>query len=90
MITGATGGLGRVVSHAFVQAGTRLVLVGRTLEKLVELEQELNSSPDKILSYPANLTQPNAVASLKEAVWQSLVRWTSCYTLWVDGWVANP
>jgi NAD(P)-dependent dehydrogenase (short-subunit alcohol dehydrogenase family) len=50
LITGATGGLGRVVARAFASDGARLVLVGRDQARLdilgAELAAALRSMPD--------------------------------------------
>ena len=42
-ITGATSGFGRACARVFAAAGWNLILVARTREKLLELQQELNS-----------------------------------------------
>ncbi len=47
LVTGATSGIGRATAELFAQAGHRLILTGRRLERLVllktQLETELNS-----------------------------------------------
>ena len=88
VITGATGGLGRVVSQAFAQAGARLALVGTNPEKLRELEQELQVSPDRVLSWVGNLIQPGAPAELREAVLAKFGRVDILLHL-VGGWIGG-
>jgi NAD(P)-dependent dehydrogenase (short-subunit alcohol dehydrogenase family) len=88
VITGATGGLGRVVSQAFAQAGTRLALVGTNPEKLAELEQELGVSPDKVLCCAENLIQPRAAASLCETVLAKYGR-VDILLHFVGGWIGG-
>jgi len=44
VVTGATGGLGRAASHALANLGARVVLVGRSREKLDALRDELTQS----------------------------------------------
>lgn len=88
VITGATGGLGRVVSQAFAQAGARLALVGTNSEKLRELEQELQVSPDRVLSWVGNLIQPGAPAELREAVLAKFGRVDILLHL-VGGWIGG-
>ena len=88
VISGAAGGLGRVVAHTFAQAGARLALVGKNPGKLAELEQDLALSPDRILSYAVNLIQPGAAASLHEAV---LAKFSQVDILlhFVGGWIGG-
>lgn len=44
LITGATGGLGKALAHIHASRGGRLILTGRSMEKLMELEDEIISS----------------------------------------------
>ncbi|RPI86995.1 MAG: SDR family oxidoreductase [Chloroflexi bacterium] len=68
VITGATGGLGRVVAHHLAKAGARLVLVSSNDEKLKALERELNVTEGRIFSIAADLSQPEAAQSLLDSV----------------------
>jgi NAD(P)-dependent dehydrogenase (short-subunit alcohol dehydrogenase family) len=68
VITGATGGLGRVVAHRLAETGARLELVSSSVEKLEVLERELNLAEDRRLSIAVNLSQPKAAQSVLEAV----------------------
>lgn len=68
LITGAAGALGPAVCKAFAEAGVRLVLVGRELEKLEALAQSLGVAEDRILIHTADLIQPSEVNSLAESV----------------------
>lgn len=43
LITGSTGGLGRAFAHIHAARGGRLILSGRSLEKLISLKEELIS-----------------------------------------------
>jgi NAD(P)-dependent dehydrogenase (short-subunit alcohol dehydrogenase family) len=88
VITGAAGGLGRVVTHTFAQAGARLALVGKNAEKLAVLEQDLALSPDRVLSYAVNLSQPGAAASLHEAVLAKFGR-VDIILHFVGGWIGG-
>jgi NAD(P)-dependent dehydrogenase (short-subunit alcohol dehydrogenase family) len=88
VITGATGGLGRVVSQAFAQAGARLALVGRNPENLTELEQELPVSPERVLSYALNLFQPGAAVILREAILAKFGR-VDVLLHFVGGWIGG-
>lgn len=67
VITGATGGLGRVVAHRLAVIGARLVLVSSSAEKLEALENELNLAEDRTLSIAVDLSQPQAAQSVLDA-----------------------
>ena len=68
IITGATGGLGRVVARKFVEQGARLVLVSTNNEKLQELMGQLNVAENYILGLIADLGQPTAAEEITEKV----------------------
>lgn len=64
VITGATGGLGRVVAKQFADQGARLVLVGTHAEKLQQLALELGLPDERSLLHTADLSQPAAAHAL--------------------------
>ncbi len=68
LITGAAGALGPAVCRAFAEAGARLVLVGREVEKLQALAKSLGISEDRMLVQTADLINVAEVGTLAEAV----------------------
>lgn len=60
VITGATGGLGRVVAGQMAALGARLALVSSDLEKVNALGRELGLPAPRWLAYAADLTQPQS------------------------------
>ena len=62
LVTGATSGIGRATAELFAQAGHRLILTGRRLERLVllktQLETELHSD---VIMLPFDVRDPGAV-----------------------------
>ena len=58
VVTGAGQGVGRAIAIELSSAGHRVVLVGRTLDKLKSVAAEL---PGEALSLAADLTDPEAV-----------------------------
>ena len=58
LITGATGGLGKAFAHALAGRGYRLLLTGRTEEKLLAMQTDLSEKYPNIETriYPADLT----------------------------------
>lgn len=68
IVTGATGGLGRIVARDLGAAGASLGLIGTRLDRLEALATELGLSPDRWLGQAADLKDPDATASAMEAV----------------------
>ena len=60
LITGATGGLGRVVGATFAADGARLGLVGTDVERLTALATELGLAADRWVPAVADLADPKA------------------------------
>jgi NAD(P)-dependent dehydrogenase (short-subunit alcohol dehydrogenase family) len=78
VITGASRGLGRVLAHAFSQAGARVVLVARVEKDLKEVAGEL---PSPTLVCSGDVTD----AGFNEAVADSAVaEWGG-----IDVWICN-
>ena len=68
VITGATGGLGRVAAVQFARQGARLALISTNLSKLEQLSGELNLPPEQVLLHPADLRDPDASRQAAQAV----------------------
>lgn len=64
LITGAAGGLGKIVTHQFARRGAKLVLVGRDGEKLESLGSELHMPRERWISVEADLTNEESVQKL--------------------------
>ncbi len=60
IVTGATGGLGRIATKLFADQGARLVLVGTHLEKLQHLIEDLALPKERILLQATDLSQPES------------------------------
>jgi NAD(P)-dependent dehydrogenase (short-subunit alcohol dehydrogenase family) len=78
VITGASRGLGRLLAHAFSQAGARVALVARGEKGLKEVADEL---PGPALACSGDVTDAafnDAVAAATVAEWGGL-----------DGWICN-
>ena len=65
VITGAAGGLGRVVTKTMAREGAQLALIGSHAERLRELAAELPTPP---LTLAANLTEPEAAKRAAQSV----------------------
>jgi NAD(P)-dependent dehydrogenase (short-subunit alcohol dehydrogenase family) len=88
VITGASGGLGRVVAQRFAEAGSSLVLVGTNGDKLADLERELQLPPGRVLTYATDLTQPESAGKVYEAVLAKFGR-VEMLLHFVGGWIGG-
>lgn len=68
VITGATGGLGRVVAQFMAARGVRLALFSSTQKRLDELVNELELAEDRCLTGELDLTSPAAASQALDAV----------------------
>ena len=69
LITGASSGIGRAMAHTLAAEGVKLVLVGRSAERLEAVAKKL--SPVESLVLPADLTKP---ADVERVALNSLTR----------------
>lgn len=75
LLTGASGGIGRAMAQALVQAGASVMLVGRAMPPLTALAQELSTplhpaaapGSERIRCQAADLCDPAGIASLRAA-----------------------
>jgi len=56
IITGASSGIGLACAREFAQRGVKLVLAARSLDKLVEIEQELKASGSEVVSVKTDVS----------------------------------
>lgn len=56
VVTGATGGLGRVAARRFAESGDRIAAVGRSADELESLVRELSGGADRHASVVADVT----------------------------------
>jgi len=68
LVTGATGGLGRVVTRDLAAAGARLGLLGTRSDRLRALAVELSLAPDRWHGEAADLTDPDQAARAVDAI----------------------
>ncbi|MEU6877318.1 SDR family oxidoreductase [Streptomyces sp. NPDC046712] len=66
VVTGAGSGIGRSVARALAEAGWSVALAGRRREPLEETAASVSS--DDVLCVPTDVTSPEAVTALFEAV----------------------
>jgi NAD(P)-dependent dehydrogenase (short-subunit alcohol dehydrogenase family) len=68
VITGATGGLGSVVSHALADQGANLALLDRHPGKLLTLTKDLNLPETRLYTRTLNLLNSSEVISTAEEI----------------------
>jgi NAD(P)-dependent dehydrogenase (short-subunit alcohol dehydrogenase family) len=88
VITGATGGLGQVVSWAFAEQGASLALISTSQDKLDSLASDLNLPSEKILTQATNLLDADAVQATAETVSAKFDRVDALIHL-VGGWTGG-
>jgi NAD(P)-dependent dehydrogenase (short-subunit alcohol dehydrogenase family) len=88
VVTGATGGLGKFVTHHLAELGARLVLVGTDSNKLDELGNGLPQSYKDWLAVPVDLIQPDSAEKVFQA---ALARFGQVEVLlhFVGGWIGG-
>ncbi|MEP6707155.1 MAG: glucose 1-dehydrogenase [Pyrinomonadaceae bacterium] len=55
LVTGATSGIGRATAEKFAEAGARVAIVGRNLQALQEVSEEIKGSGGEVLAISADL-----------------------------------
>jgi NAD(P)-dependent dehydrogenase (short-subunit alcohol dehydrogenase family) len=88
VITGATGGLGQLVTRAFAEQGASLALLSTDQNKQDALARDLNLPADRILTYAVNLLDPDAVRDSAEAVTAKFGRVDALIHL-IGGWTGG-
>ena len=68
VVTGGTGGLGRSVSLAFLEAGAFVSVTYRDSAELAALQKEASANASKLDAYSTDVTEDSAVAALFESV----------------------
>lgn len=88
IITGAAGGLGRVVTRTFAERGARLALLGTHVDPLNNLVHELTLPADRALTLAVDLSQADATRAAAHAVLQKFGRADILLHL-VGGWAGG-
>lgn len=88
IISGATGGLGSVVTRELAAHGANLALLDRDPDKLAILTGSLSLSESRILARPVDLLDPSETKSAAEAVAAKFGRIDILLHL-VGGWIGG-
>ena len=70
LVTGATGGLGKAFVYALAKKGYKLLLTGRSQEKLSALQEQLHENYPEVEThcYPADLSSAESRTAMMDAV----------------------
>lgn len=88
IISGASGGLGRVAAQRFAAEGAKLVLLGRSLDKLEELAADLELPNELVLNQAVDLSDRESTEDAAEAVLQKFGR-IEILLNFVGGWIGG-
>jgi NAD(P)-dependent dehydrogenase (short-subunit alcohol dehydrogenase family) len=88
VITGATGGLGRVVTRQLAERGFRLALFSSNQNRLESLAKEFNLSPEKTLVQALDFRQPDAGQMAAQATMDKFGR-ADVLLHFVGGWTGG-
>lgn len=75
LVTGASKGIGAATAKALAESGAHVVLVGRDVKALEDVEDAIHECGGSSTIAPLDLTQPDAIARLAAAVserWDAL------------------
>ncbi len=61
VVTGASSGLGRQMSHGLAEAGADLVIIARRYDRLIELKEELEKKGTKVLAIKCDVTNTEEI-----------------------------
>lgn len=64
IVTGGGSGIGRGIAHSFAQLGAKVVLVGRTMEKLRSVAEEIKKFSVETLCVPTDIREPEQVQEM--------------------------
>ena len=68
LITGGSGGLGRVLAQAFLRQGCRVVITSRHHEQLNQAAKKINPNGGQLWPLTCDITERRQVASLEEKI----------------------
>ena len=61
IITGAGSGLGKELALLLAKNGYHIILIGRTINKLKEVEEQILANNGRAVSYSIDITKPNSI-----------------------------
>ncbi len=74
LITGATSGIGRAIARAFMGEGADMVLVGRRVERLAEMEREAHTAGRRAVAVEGDVREERTARLAVQAALERLGR----------------
>ena len=68
LITGATRGIGAAIAQRYAQEGINLILVGRTIEDLEKIDDQLSCYDVSVTLVPLDLRQPLGIEEMAHSI----------------------
>lgn len=68
IVTGGSNGMGKYMAKRFAQAGAKVAITGRTLEKLEAAKQEIEQVDNQVLCIQMDVRNPDDVARMVQEV----------------------
>ena len=68
VITGASSGLGKQMSHGLADQGADLVILARRFDRLIELKEELEKKGTKVLAIKCDVTNTMQLKPLSSGI----------------------
>jgi len=69
IVTGASAGIGKAITHLFIDKGFKVIAIARNNEKLNQLKKEV-SKPEHCFLYSCDVSKPHEIKSVFAAIFQ--------------------
>ncbi|WP_273131014.1 2,4-dienoyl-CoA reductase [Bacillus weihaiensis] len=74
IVTGGSNGMGKVMAQCFAKNGARVVIIGRSLEKLEETKREIETFEEQVLPFQLDVRDPEMISEMIQTVDQKFGR----------------
>jgi NAD(P)-dependent dehydrogenase (short-subunit alcohol dehydrogenase family) len=74
LVTGSGSGIGRGMAFGLAQAGAKVALAGRNMEKLKKTGEAIGAGGGQALPFQVDMSEPDSIARLVESVVEALGR----------------
>ncbi|APH05484.1 2,4-dienoyl-CoA reductase [Bacillus weihaiensis] len=74
IVTGGSNGMGKVMAQRFAKNGARVVIIGRSLEKLEETKREIETFEEQVLPFQLDVRDPEMISEMIQTVDQKFGR----------------